>query len=146
MEATQFYFLFMFFVSVLVCFSHYYFCSNCVFKFLLVFEPSKTFRMVYGVCWFDFAEKQKLFLSVQEVCKFTGPFFWSEIFTQDLYTNCPYFPNFSEFLELHKYSKFTDFYRLFCFWLILFSLCCLLILMNLWVVSGGMNHGEVGIQ
>ena len=24
--------------------------------------------------------------------------------------------------------------------------CCLLILINLWVVSGGMNHREVGIQ
>ena len=28
----------------------------------------------------------------------------------------------------------------------MFFMCCLLILMNPWVVSGGMNHGEVGIQ
>ena len=52
----------------------------------------------------------------------------------------------SEFLELHKYSNGTDYYRLFCFWQILFSMCCLLILMNLWVVSEGMNHRKVGIQ
>ena len=32
------------------------------------------------------------------------------------------------------------------FWQILFLVCCLLILMNLWLVSGGMNHREVGIQ
>ena len=52
----------------------------------------------------------------------------------------------SEFLELQNYSDDTDYYRLFCFWQILFSMCCLLILMDLWVVSEGMNHREVGIQ
>ena len=42
----------------------------------------------------------------------------------------------SEFLEFHKYTFDTDYYRLFCFWQILFFVCCLLILMNPWVVSG----------
>ena len=52
----------------------------------------------------------------------------------------------SEFLEFQKYTFDTDYYRMFCFWQILFSMCCFLILMNLWVVSEGMNHREVGIQ
>ena len=64
----------------------------------------------------------------------------------DQYTFYPGRPNFSEFLDLHNYSKHSSYYRLFCFWQILFSMCCLLILMNLWVVSEGMNHREVGIQ
>ena len=41
----------------------------------------------------------------------------------------------SEFLGLQKYSKPTDYYKLFCFWKILFFVCCLLILINL---SGGL--------
>ena len=40
----------------------------------------------------------------------------------------------------------SDLYRLFCFRQILFLLHSLLILMNLWIVSGGMSHGEVGVQ
>ena len=49
-------------------------------------------------------------------------------------------PNLVEFLELHKYSIPTDCYKLFCFWQILFFVCCLLILMHLWLVLSGMNH------
>src|SRR6266566_103954 len=60
--------------------------------------------------------------------------------------NFPRFPNFSEFLELQKYDINSDLYRLFCFRQILFLLHSLLILMNLWIVSGGMSHGEVGVQ
>ena len=41
-------------------------------------------------------------------------FFWSEIFTQDWYAKFPDFPNFSEFFDLQKYSKFIGCYRLFC--------------------------------
>ena len=70
----------------------------------------------------------------------------SEIFTQYFYTNFLIFPKFLEFCELHKYTKFPDCYRLSCFWQILFSMHCALILMDLWVVPGGMNHGEVGQQ
>ena len=111
-----------------------------------MFEPIKTFGMAYGDSWFDIAEKQKLLTPVPEFLKFTGVWLWSEFFTVDLYKNFLDLTNFSEFLELNKYSKYPDYYRLFCFWQILFSMCCLLILMNLWVVSGGMNHGEVGLQ
>ena len=60
--------------------------------------------------------------------------------------NFPRFPNVSEFLELHKYDDNSDLYRLFCFRQILFLLHSLLILMNLWIVSGPMSHGEVGVQ
>ena len=52
----------------------------------------------------------------------------------------------SEFLELQKYLRVTDCYRMFCFWQILLFVCCLLILMLLWLVLSGMNHREVGIQ
>jgi hypothetical protein len=38
----------------------------------------------------------------------------SEIFIQYWYMNCQSCPNISEFFELHKYSKFLDYYRLFC--------------------------------
>lgn len=53
------------------------------------------------------------------------------------YTNFPGYPDFLEFLELQKYLRVTYYYRVFCFWQILFSMCSMLILMNLWVVSGG---------
>ena len=49
----------------------------------------------------------------------------------------------SEFFEFQKYTFDTDYYRLFCFWQILFSMCCLLILMNIWVVSGVWTMGKL---
>ena len=70
----------------------------------------------------------------------------SESFTQYWYLNCLHCPNFSEFLELQKYDVNSDLYRLLSFRQILFLLHSLLILMNLWIVSGGMSHGEVGVQ
>ena len=45
---------------------------------------------------------------VRDFTFFTGTSKVSEIFTQDLYTNFPGFHNFSEFLELQKYTKFPD--------------------------------------
>ena len=52
----------------------------------------------------------------------------------------------SEFLELQKYSKFTDCYRLFCFltdsvFRVLFAYFD-----ESMASIGGMNHREVGIQ
>ena len=64
----------------------------------------------------------------------------------DVYTHFSSVPNLPGFLQLQKYSWVTDYYKLFCFWQILFPVCSLLILMNLWVLSEGMNHREVGIQ
>ena len=139
----------IFFVFFCFCSSintQYYLCSNCVLVFLSVFEPSKTFGMICGDSWFHLAEKQKLLRSLPEFWKITKAFFWSVFFTKYWYRNCLGFPKFSKKLELQKYTKFSDYYRLFCFWQILFSMCHLLILMGLWVVSVGMNHREVGIE
>ena len=52
----------------------------------------------------------------------------------------------SEFLELQKYSKYSDCFRLFSFWHILFSLCCVLIFMALWFYLMSFFHRKVGIQ
>ena len=65
----------------------------------------------------------------------------------DWYTNFSDFPNLDGFFgvtsvfESYRLLQTVLFFDRFCF-----SMCCLLILMNLWVVSGGMNHGGVGIQ
>ena len=69
----------------------------------------------------------------------------SEIFKKYSYMNFLRCPNFSEFLEL-QHDINSDLYGLFCFRQILFLLHSLLILMNLWIVSEGMSHGEVGVQ
>ena len=69
-----------------------------------------------------------------------------EFFTQYWNMNFPRCPNVSEFFESQKYDFNSDIHRLFCFRQILFLLHSLLILMNLWIVSGGMSHGEVGVQ
>jgi hypothetical protein len=114
--------------------------------FKLVFVPSKAFKMMRDNSCFDSVKKQKLLCSVQKILKITGTCSCSEFFTHDVYTNCPRFPNFSEFLEAQKYGFYSDCYRLFCFRQILFLLHSLLVLMNLWLVSGGISHGEVGIQ
>ena len=58
-----------------------------------------------------------------------------KLFALYFYTNCLFFLIVSEFLEFHKFALVTDYYRLFCFWQILFFVCCLLILMNLWLVK-----------
>ena len=94
----------------------------------------------------DAVGKQKLLRPVLEFRIFAGVTEPSEFFTQYLYMNFPRCPNVSEFLELQKYDVNSDLYRLFCFRQILFLLHSLLILMNLWIVSGGMSHGEVGVQ
>ena len=43
-------------------------------------------------------------------------------------------------------SRYRYYYRLFCFWQILFSLHCVLVLINLWILLKGIGHGKVGIQ
>ena len=59
-------------------------------------------------------------------------FYWrvllSWFFLQKINRQIPHGHQFSsEFLELHNYSRVIDFYSLFCFRQILFSMCCLLI-------------------
>jgi hypothetical protein len=131
----------VFWVCTQLC--YYY---DCVFVFKLVFVPSKAFRMMRDNSWFDSVKKQKLLCSVQKNLKITGTCFSSECFTHDWYTNFPRCNFFSEFLEVQRYGHYSNFYRLFCFRQILFSLHSLLVLMNLWIISGGVSHGEVGMQ
>ena len=76
----------------------------------------------------------------------TGKSNGSETFCTLLLHKIFKFSYFLDFLELQKFTKLPDYYRLSCFWQILLSMYWSLILMNLWVVSGGMNHGGVGIQ
>ena len=111
-----------------------------------MFVSSKAFRIMLGDSWFDLVGKQKLLCTVKQFYKITEVRKASEFFTGDLYTNFLHYPKFAQFLELHKYSKFSYCYLLFCFCQILFSLRCVLILMNLWTLSGGISHRKVGIQ
>ena len=91
----------------------YFFCFNKV--------PSKAFGIVWMIVDLNLCKKQKLLHSVQEFWKFTRMCFRSELFTGDRYTNYLRCPNFSEFLELQKYGWSIDYFRLFCFWQILFQ-------------------------
>ena len=68
------------------------------------------------------------------------------LFAAGWYAFCPDSRNCSKILRYKKYTKYTDCYRLVCFWQILFLLCWFLILMKLWLVSGGTIHGKVRIQ
>ena len=52
---------------------------------------------------------------VHEFTFLTGTSKVSDIFTQYFYTIFLIFPKFSEFFELHNYTKFPDCYRLSCF-------------------------------
>ena len=76
-----------------------------VFMFELLFVPSKAFRIFLGDSCLILLKKQKLlrsrkyFLFLSEIDKIPIPL---EV---DQYTNFSGRPNFSEFLELQKYSK-----------------------------------------
>ena len=59
--------------------------------------------------------KTETLTAVHEFTFLTGTSKVSEILTQYLYGNCIICPKFSEFFELHKYTKFPDCYRLSCF-------------------------------
>ena len=87
---------------------------------VLISVPGKTFGIAYGNSWFDLAEKTETLRSVPEFLKITEASKNSELFTVDWYTNCLGRPIFSGFMELQKYSNYSYFYRLFCFWQILF--------------------------
>ena len=57
--------------------------------------------------------------------------FWN--FFHCLSIQIVYFSNFFRIFGFPYLALATDYYRLFCFWQILFFVCCLLILMNLWL-------------
>ena len=83
------------------------------------------------------------------VCEFTF-FYWnikvSEIFTKYFYTNFLFCPNFLEFLELQKYGRCSDYYRLSCLRQILFLMHCFATFDENINFIGGISHGEVIIQ
>ena len=59
------------------------------------------------------------------------------LFALSLCKTCLFFLILVEFLGYHKYGECSDFYRLFCFWQILFLMHSLLVLMNLWIYISG---------
>ena len=67
-------------------------------------------------------------------------------FAQYFYTNFLFFPDFSDFLELHKYGRCSDCYRLSCLRQILFLMHSLLVLMKLSISISGLSHGKVILQ
>ena len=138
--------VFSLFLVVLVCLNNYATVMIVFLCFNLCLCQEKAFKIVLGDSWFDPVEKQKLLHPALEFSKYTETLFCSELFTHDLYTNYPHLPSFSKLLELHKYGKSSDYYRLFYFWQILFLLHFELTLMNLWIVSGDISHGKVGIN
>ena len=81
----------------------------------LVFVPSKAFRMIHRMSRSDAESETETLRPVYEFSFLAGTWSWAEILTQCCYTNSLRFPNVSEFLELQKYSKYPDYYRLFCF-------------------------------
>ena len=116
----------------------------CFNYFLCQVEPLGRlgWKLIWS-CW----KKNRNFALTRIIVIFNRRVILSWFFLKKINREIPHVHNFiSEYLELRKYSKVTDYYRLFCFWQILFFVCCLLILMNLWLVSGGINHREVGIQ
>ena len=80
-----------------------------------MFVPSRTYRITYDDSWFDSAEKQKLCAHENNFSNSQKLDFALIRFAVDEYTNFPGLPNFSEFLDLQKYSKYPYFYKLFCF-------------------------------
>ena len=62
------------------------------------------------------------------------------------YTNCLFFLILAEFFRFQKYGECSDYYRLFCFRLILFLMHSLLVLMNLSIYISGLSHGKVILQ
>ena len=73
--------------------------------------PLGCLHCLFGVC----CEKTEKNSVVFEFLYFTGTCKNSEIFTRYCYENWLFFPNFSEYLELHKFGQCSDYYRLFCF-------------------------------
>ena len=104
-----------------------------------MFVPSRTFGKTW-VMFCDLAVKTETFAPTKTILILNRNMLKYWFFLQKINKkNYLGFPIFSGFLELQKYSKYSDCYRLFCFWQILFFACCLLILMHLWLVSGGMT-------
>ena len=117
--------------TVLIIF--YSFCFNKV--------PSKAFRMVWMIV------DMILCKIVTFVSSTKNPIiYWNVILVWNFYTwfiyKFPIFSYFFEFLELQKYGHYSDHYRMFYFWQILFSMLCLLVLWFLWLKLVNINCGN----
>ena len=137
----------IFILTVFVC-THDY--STVVIMFYS-FCFNKVSSRTFGKTWVKFMWSCCEKIETLELTRLAAIFYWRVIlgwfFLQMINRQIPQVHQFiSEFVEFHKYTFDTDYYRLFCFWQILFSMCCLLILMNLWLVCKGMNHTKVVIQ
>ena len=118
----------IFLPTVFVCSHDYATVVIMFYSFCFNKVPSKAFGIVWMIVDLILCKKHKLLLPVQKFLKFTGMWFWSEVFTHDWYKNSLRCPNFSEFLKLQKSGGCSDHYRLFCFWQILFAMHSLLVL------------------
>ena len=98
--------------------------------------------MLVGMC----GVKTETLAVVRDFSFFTGTSKVSEIFTQYLYANFLFCPKVSEFLELHKYSKCSYFYRLSCLRQILFLMHCFASFDETIDFIGGVSHRKVIIQ
>jgi len=107
--------------------------------------PRFAFRMIrllVGMC----GVKTETLAVVPEFSLFTGMSKVSEIFTQFFCENCLFCPDFSEFLELQKYGKCSDCYRLSYLRHILFLMHCFACFDETIDSIGGISHGKVIIQ
>ena len=131
----------IFILTVFVC-THYYATVLIIFySFCFNKVPSRIFGKTWVKSIWSCCKKTETFALTRLAAIFYWRVLLGLLFLQIINRKTPQVHQFiSEILELHNYSNDTDYYRLFCFWQILFSMCCLLILMNLWVVSEGMNH------
>ena len=137
----------IFILTVFVCPHDYATVVIMFYSFCFNKVPSRAFGKTWVKSIWSCCKKTETLA----LTRIAAIFYWRVIlgwfFFQMINRQIPQVHQFnSEFFELQKFSNDTDYYRLFCFWQILFSLCCLLILMHLWLVLSGMNHIEVGIQ
>ena len=89
-------------------------------------------------CW-----KTETFALTKLFFIFIGRVLLSWFFLQKINIQITQVVLFSEFLVFQKYSYKSDCYRLFCFWQILFSLRCVLVLMILWFSLKSFFHRKL---
>ena len=104
--------------------------------------PLEWLDCLFGLC----SAKTETLAVAREFSFFTGMSNVSKKNTQYFYANYLFCPNLSEFLELHKYGRYSDCYRLSCLRQILFLMYCLASFDETIDFISGIIHGEVIIQ
>ena len=114
---------------------------HCITKIMCQDLPLGFLDCLFGMCS---AKTENL-----AVVQFTF-FYWNiksfSNFLHSLAIQIVYFVEFSELLEYQKYGGYSDCYRLFCFWQILFLMHSLLVLMKLSIFISGLSHEKVILQ